>query len=226
MTSPFSSLAQLKTWSEPELTRRDLCQSVIVNHVTSALRDINRAWAFTRVEAPVMIPRSMLSDTYTDDDVFSLNVEMNGEAFALRAETTPTTYAVIRELYPNTKHLKLPHAFWQIGPSFRREPPSKASRLRFYQFTQMEFQCLFSEGTQVDYRARIIDGLAETLGWLCKTDHRVVESDRLPSYASSTLDIEVLHNDEWREVASCSYRTDFDCPNLELAIGMDRLISI
>lgn len=226
MSTPTYDIAQLRSWTQDHLTHRDLAQQTLVNTVQSTLTSLNRAWAFTRVEAPIMMPRAMMSDAYSDDDIWPLAHQLNAEPFALRAETTPTTYQVIRSLYPNIAHMKLPYCFWQVGLSFRQEPPSKANRLRFYQFTQLEFQCLFAEGTKADYRAKSIDAIAQTLGWLCKADHRVVESDRLPSYASSTLDVEVLHNDEWREVASLSYRTDFDVPNFEIAIGLDRIMAI
>ena len=57
---------------------------------------------------------------------------------------------------------------------------------------------------------------------------RFVESDRLPSYSESTLDIEVPYNGEWKEVASCSIRNDFseDTRVAEIAIGMDRLVEM
>lgn len=57
---------------------------------------------------------------------------------------------------------------------------------------------------------------------------RFVESDRLPSYSESTLDIETNYRDDWKEIASCSIRTDFseDTRVCEIAIGLDRLIEL
>jgi glycyl-tRNA synthetase len=63
---------------------------------------------------------------------------------------------------------------------------------------------------------------------------RLAPSDRLPSYATETVDIECRQPDgEWREVASTSRRTDFPavpgfkpCKVVELAFGVDRLVAL
>ena len=216
---------QLRIYDERELKRREHAQNILVDMVENGLSNVNKAWNFSRIESSMMMPISDMSSAYTDEDIWKLSSEIK-EPYALRAETTSGTYSSIRALYPNKKQLKLPHCFWQVGKSFRKEPASKASRLRFYEFTQLEFQCLYAEGTLVNYRDRIIDELAETIGWLCKSEYRIIESDRLPDYSNSTMDIEVKHGAEWREIASISDRTDFECPNLEIAIGLDRIISI
>ncbi len=67
-------------------------------------------------------------------------------------------------------------------------------------------------------------------------------SDRLPSYATETIDIECRLPDvpdsaaedaKWREIASTSRRTDFPTPPgykpltvFEIAFGMDRLVAL
>ncbi|MEO1474006.1 MAG: hypothetical protein AAFS03_08700 [Pseudomonadota bacterium] len=53
-------------------------------------------------------------------------------------------------------------------------------------------------------------------------------SDRLPAYSESTLDIEVMHGLHWREVASCSIRTDYgdDTKVCEIAFGLDRIATL
>jgi translation elongation factor EF-1beta len=56
-------------------------------------------------------------------------------------------------------------------------------------------------------------------------DVKVVNSDRLPSYSESTLDIEI----DGMEVASISYRNDYVSKKikaLEIAFGLDRLVEL
>lgn len=228
MSTPvYFDLAQLRAWSEPELEHRDLAQRVLLDRVRASLTAANRAWAFSRVEAPMLMPRALMDSEYTDADIWPVSVVLAEQPFALRAETTPSTYAAIRQAFPRLEALKPPRCFWQVGKSFRREPQSSASRLRFFEFTQMEFQCLYSVDTKADYRALVLDDLQDTLSWLCRSESRVVESDRLPSYSESTLDIEVRHRGDWREVASLSIRTDFPpFKNFEIAVGLDRVVSI
>lgn len=227
MSHNFCDLAQLRIWSENELNTRDHAQTHLTQVVPKALSKINAAWKFTRVEAPCVLPRDMLSDAYTSDDIWLTQVTRAERLFALRSETTPSTYAAIHALHPRLS-IKPPHAFWQVGKSWRQEPPSKSSRLRFFEFTQLEFQCLYSPETKVDYRERMMPTLERELSWLCRAEARVIPSDRIPSYALSTLDVEVKHKKEWREVASVSIRTDFDPSllNLEIAIGLDRIAVI
>lgn len=229
MSTPvYHNLAQLRAWTESELDHRDLAQQTLVACVKRSLRAANRAWAFTRVEAPMLMPRDLMSAEYSDDDIWTTPVLLAEQPFVLRAETTPTTYAAIHALYPKIAALKPPHCFWQAGKSFRREPQSSANRLRFFEFTQLEFQSLYAPSTMADYRAMILPELSDTLSWLARSPARIVPSERTPAYATSTMDVEVRHRDQWREVASVSIRTDFSDAllNLEIAIGLDRLVSI
>jgi len=48
---------------------------------------------------------------------------------------------------------------WQVGKSFRREltDGATAAKLRFLEFTQLEFQCIYSSNTKADYREPLID---------------------------------------------------------------------
>lgn len=223
----YLDIAQLRAWTEQELEYRDLAQNNIVSTVKRGLSEANRAWTFQRVEAPMIMPRSLMSAEYTDDDIWATKSTLAGNEIVLRAETTPATYATIRALYPRLETLKPPRCFWQVGKSFRREQQSTASRLRFFEFTQLEFQSLYSIDTKADYRGMIIEDLRDVLSWLCRSNARIIESDRLPSYSQSTLDIEVRHRGDWREVASISIRTDFEpFRNLEIAVGLDRIVSI
>jgi glycyl-tRNA synthetase len=221
----YKDIAQLRFWTEEELQHRDLCQSTIVETVRRNLQRTNQAWRVARLEGPQLTPRSHLSDEYTDEDIWTTPVTCADQQIVLRAETTTSTYAYVRENYSHKK-LKLPMAFWQVGKSFRREKTSSASKLRFFEFTQLELQCLYSIETKADYRSRLLPDLEKTISWLTASKARIVESDRLPSYSLSTMDIEVLYRGSWREMASISIRNDFaeDVLNLEVAVGLDRLV--
>jgi glycyl-tRNA synthetase len=148
-----------------------------------------------------------------------------GDALCLRAETTPSSYAYAKWLGG-----KMPLCVWQSGISSRREMNDGASsaKLRFNSFWQLEFQCIYSVHTQADYRAALIQKIKQEIERFTMCDTRVIPSDRTPSYAESTLDIEAAHNGKWREMASCSIRTDYahDFRVCEIAIGLCRIATL
>lgn len=222
-TVSWNNIAQFRTWNEAALDIRDEAQRRIVSTVKRSLSGMNRAWTFERFEAPMIMPRDMLSNEYTSDDIWITDGRIADQEWVLRPETTPGTYDAIRRLHS----IKPPQCFWQVGKSFRKEGLTRATRLRFFEFTQLEFQCLYSTDTKADYRSKVINDLIPVVANLCASKVRVIESDRLPSYSQSTLDIEVEHLSKWREVASISIRTDFDgLLNLEIAFGLDRIVAI
>lgn len=212
----------LRFWSEDEIEFRESFQRLIVLAVRDVLVSVNPAWTFARVETPILCPRDMIAPEYSEDEIFVTN----HKDFCLRAETTPGTYVAAKAL-----GRKLPLCVWQSGRSFRRETNDGASaaKLRFNEFNQLEFQCIYSNTTKADYRAALIEKIVPIIGRFTARDLRVVPSDRLPSYSQSTLDIECkLDNDKWRELASCSIRTDYAPETLvaEIAIGLDRVVSV
>jgi len=225
-TQDFHNIAQLRFWNEAEINHRETAQRVLVETMQRELKQVNRAWEFSRLEGPLLTPRDFLSSEYSDDDIWVTPVTVADQQIVLRAETTASTYAFVRQNFSHKK-LRLPYCFWQVGKSFRREKTATASKLRFFEFYQLEFQCLYSIDTKADYRARILPELERTVSWLTASPSRTVESDRLPDYSLSTIDIEVLYDDQdWREMASVSIRKDFheDVLNLEVAIGLDRIV--
>lgn len=227
MSTTFTEIPQLRCWDEHELAHRDLATQKIVETVRMSLSQLNRAWTFRRIEAPALMPRDLLSPEYSDDDLWVTKVTHDEREMVMRAETTASTYDFVRRTFPQ-KALRLPACFWQASKSYRREKHAVASRLRFFEFTQLEMQCLFSRETKADYRAAVLPQLEKTLSWLCNAESRIIPSDRLPSYAESTMDVEVKHLDKWREVASISLRKDFapEVLNLEVAVGLDRVVDI
>ena len=211
----------LRFWNEEEIKLREMFIDRASFIVRKTLSNMNSAWRFARCEGPILHPRSEISSSYDDDDIFVTN----HKDFCLRAETTPSSYAYARFLRG-----KFPLCVWQAGISSRRENTdgATAAKLRFNNFWQLEFQCIYTKGTMADYRKNLISAIENEISWFTKCETRVINSDRLPAYSESTLDIECLWKDEWKEVASCSIRNDFseECLVAEIAIGLDRVVTM
>jgi glycyl-tRNA synthetase len=225
MSEALFGLGGLRFWSENELELREAFQSRVVSVVKSSLSALNPAWRFARCEGPILHPRSQISAAYDNNDIFVTNDVRGNEALCLRAETTPSSYAYARWLGG-----KMPLCVWQAGISSRRETNDGASapKLRFNSFWQLEFQCIYRADTKADYRAAIIPKIQREIERMTMRKTRVVPSNRIPSYAESTLDIEAEHDGQWREMASCSIRTDFadDMRVCEIAIGLCRVATL
>lgn len=240
----YDSLAGLRTWRQNELALRRRIRDAIVERVETAARDINRAWTFEEIEAPLMMPLERMSSAYTADDVFMLRDAPGGtKDWAMRAETTDGTYCAAVQILRTTS-VKAPLCVWQMGTSFRRElnDGATAARLRFNAFTQLELQMVYYADTAADIAQPIREALAPLVARLTGLETRLVASDRLPSYATETIDIECRLPDvpdsaaedaKWREVASTSRRTDFPTPPgykplkvFEIAFGMDRMVAL
>ncbi|MFX7804518.1 hypothetical protein ABTK17_19825, partial [Acinetobacter baumannii] len=85
------------------------------------------------VEAPLLIPRTMISDAYDETDVWMQQTPDPGaQPLVLRPETTPSTYRYMRHLLDSHQGVRLPLCVWQAGKSFRREQdqPSRHMRLK------------------------------------------------------------------------------------------------
>ena len=236
MSRALYELESLRFWDEDEIEFREMLTARFASVVRRALQDINPAWKFSRVEGPLLTPQLFVSQAYDEDDIFVTQVSKMGTRLVLRPETTKSSYlAAIPLLSKNgtSEFLKknLPLCVWQVGKSFRVEKSdgATAAKLRFNEFYQQEFQCIYSVGTMADYRAALIQALIpEITRAIPHSVIRVVDSDRLPSYSESTVDIEVQYEDRWFEVASCSIRTDFNEHTrvAEIAIGLDRLVEL
>lgn len=219
----------LRFWTENEIILRNQFQERAVFSVKSALTKINSAWKFIQMEGPTLIPREYVNTSYSEDDIFVTN----HSDLVLRPETTYSSFAYLRHLYPDHMQMKkkMPLCVWQAGKSYRRETNDGASaaKLRFNEFYQLEFQCVYTLGTMTDYRSVIIPLIRKEIERFCGAETRVVDSDRLPSYSTNTTDIEIKMLDgSWKELASCSIRTDFAEGFLvcEIAIGLDRVVHL
>jgi glycyl-tRNA synthetase len=222
----YSNIGQLPFWNEEEIEFREMFQKRIVLVLKQTLKNLNNAWEFYRVEGPLLTPSHYVSKEYNDKDVFVTNHEISNSFLCLRAETTASSYE-----YAKSLNKKLPLCVWQSGKSFRRElgDGATAAKLRYNEFYQLEFQCIYSGSTKADYRKVLVENISKEISRFTNRTHRVVISDRIPSYSDSTLDIEVLlDNNQWKEIASCSIRNDFDSENdtkvCEIAIGLDRVV--
>lgn len=246
MSRALYPIAGLRFWSEKEIQQREQAIGRLKGCVERTLLDLNQSWRFERVDAPVIMPLAGFSDAYEADDVFALQRRMNDETWALRAETTPGSYLYAKHLLQATA-IKPPLVVWQAGLSFRTEAGdgATAAKLRFNAFYQLEFQCIYRADSHADYAGALRAALKTELAAIMGGETRLVDSDRLPSYATETVDIEgAWGGDEgpgtaWKEVASTSRRTDFPtfdpymgtAPKntltvFEVAIGLDRVVAL
>jgi glycyl-tRNA synthetase len=223
----------LPFFSEKELLLKDYLIKRISLEVKEILLKQNRAWQFIQIEAPCLIPRDLINQNYTDDDLWVQQNKQHSE-IVLKPETTPSSYLYLEHLLQQQQVVP-PIVVWQVSKSFRREQDQPTKHCRFKEFYQQEFQCLFSADTKNDYQHNIINDLANMFKDIVALPTRIVLSDRLPDYSIKTIDIEVWNEDKWMEVCSVSLRKDFiyqpviknkqiTCYVLEIALGIERLI--
>jgi glycyl-tRNA synthetase len=230
MSEALYELGGLRFWTEQEILIRDQATQSIKLALSTALCSLNAAWTFHRVDGPLLTPRAFISPSYDEGDIFLLRAKLGDDEGALRAETTASSYLYAKYLMQNGK-AKLPTCIWQAGKSFRRETMdgARASTLRYNEFYQLEFQCIYSNTTKADVRATAMDAVEKEIAKITQRITRISDSDRLPSYSQSTLDIEVDRKGSWKEMASVSIRTDFPQDNVivvEAAVGLDRLVAV
>jgi len=228
-------------WEEREIVRRENFIRHFSEEIRHFLRSVNPAWDIRRIEAPVLVPRDIISDNYTNEDVWvQERLSPTETELVLRPETTPTTYAYMAHLLDTHSKTRLPLCVWQAGRSFRREQEQTTAHMRLKEFWQLEFQCAFTAETGMDYLAASLEPVRKMIASVIGLPTRIVESDRLPSYSLTTMDIEVDNGFKWMEVCSISKRTDFprkfvsqskggatrehDVLVLEIAIGLDRCL--
>lgn len=232
----YDDIAGLRFWRQSELLLRRRIRDAILDTVRVTLTEMNQMWHFEEVETPPMMPVQRMSAAYDGSDVFMLQDPPGGtNSYALRAETTDGSYAIAAQIIRTTR-INPPLCIWQMGYSFRRElsDGATAAKLRFNAFNQLEFQLIHAEDTKAEIATPLRDALVKAVAQITRLEVRQLPSDRLPSYATETIDLEcLLPNGEWREVASTSRRTDFPivagakpCKVIEIAFGIDRMVAI
>ncbi len=239
---PLYHINGLVHWNQQEILMRERMQATFAEGVFDWLRSVNNAWRIDRVEAPMMLPIQLVNSNYTQDDLWVFLAHDDTEpTIVARPETTPSTYAWMVDQLEGHNGVKLPWCVWQIGKSFRVEQAQVLKNMRLKEFWQQEFQCAFSADTANDYHANCLEPMRKMLGSAVGLPTRIVESDRLPSYSLTTMDIEVDTGERWMEICSISKRTDFPIKNryqaknkewketnilvLEIAIGLDRCVN-
>ncbi|HEY0123383.1 MAG TPA: aminoacyl--tRNA ligase-related protein [Rhizobium sp.] len=228
-------------WEEREIRLRDDLVRFFSDEVRNFLRSANPAWDVRRVEAPALMPRHLVSDAYSNADIWvQEQISPTDSELVLRPETTPSTYIYMQHLLENHSRTRLPLCVWQAGKSYRREQEQSTKHVRLKEFWQLEFQCAFTADSGNDYHAACLEPVRRMIASVIHLPTRIVPSDRLPAYSQVTMDIEVDNGDKWMEVCSISRRTDFpqryrskakagpavdhDVLVLEIAIGLDRCV--
>lgn len=222
-------------WTERDIRVRESAITHLSAEVSTTLKAINPAWDICRVEAPLLVPRTMISEAYGDEDIFvQQRLSEHDHELVLRPETTPSTYVYMTHLLASHAKVRLPLCVWQAGKSFRREQDQATKHVRLKEFWQMEFQCAYAADTANDYHGAVLEPVRRMLAGITRLPTRIVPSDRLPAYSEITMDVEVDNGDKWMEVASISRRTDFpaiksgsreiEVKVLEIAIGLDRCV--
>jgi glycyl-tRNA synthetase len=216
-------------WTEREISARKIVEAHLVQAMKDTLKSMNRAWDFFQVEAPILTPTTFVNPNYSSEDMFitglAAGVEMNDSGLVARPETTMGSYAYAKHLLNphNETKVRMPFVVWQHGKSFRREQDQPTKFMRLKEFYQLEFQCIYSPTTGMDYSQRVIDNMTIAMSQLVG-QCRMVLSDRLPDYSEKTVDIE--HAESTMELCSISMRKDFEGAKvLEVAVGTDRVVS-
>lgn len=204
MKHPYTNNG-LVWYDAEEIAKREAIASRLVVSVSTALRSLNTAIQVVRVETPSLMQ--------ADWAVGHLPYYKTGK-FALRGESTKGTYFVFEQMQP-----KLPICIYQINKSFRDEESAaiRASKHRYREFYQIEFQLFYSPDTKADYHSLFLKNFIPWHG-----EYVELPEKDLPPYSIRTTDIEI----EGVEVASLSSRKDFKTPVFEMSFGLDRLTNL
>lgn len=227
------NINSLVTYNEQEIRTRNYLVETIASRVKQILYRQNKAWQFYQIESPCLIPQTYISENYTSQDMYFVE-KLDEQQLCLKPETTPASFAAAEDLLREQSVLP-PLCVWQHSKSFRREQDQSLSHVRFKEFYQLEFQCIYNKTTKNNYQESCIEEIAHMFMQILHLPTRIVLSDRLPAYSLKTLDIEVQNNQKWMEVCSVSLRKDFVYPYkinnniceflvLEIALGTDRLL--
>ena len=226
-------------WEEKDIRLKKQIEENLKEDIKQILLEQNPQWKLFQIEAPSLIPIELINPNYTADDIWLQETKSDTETqLALKPETTPTSYLYAEHLL-NSNRVIPPFVIWQTSKSFRREQYQTIKHMRLKEFSQTEFQCIYTTDTMNDYQENVLEPLREMFQNILAMECRIVESDRLPDYSLRTMDIEVWNEDKWMEICSISKRKDFtkkavfqtknkvvekDLLVLEIAIGLDRLM--
>jgi glycyl-tRNA synthetase len=199
----------LVIWEEKDIRLKRWIEDSIKEEIKTILLSLNPRWEFFQIEAPSLIPLDLINDNYTSEDVWIQETKSDTDVkLVLKPETTPSSYIYAEYLLDNNRVLP-PFVVWQTSKSFRREQDQTIKHMRLKEFTQTEFQCIYSADTLNDYQERVLEPIRKMFEDIISMPCRIIESDRLPDYSLRTMDIEVWNEDKWMEICSISKRKDF-----------------
>lgn len=221
-------------WTEREINARKIVEAHLVQAMKDSLKSMNRAWDFFQVEAPILTPAPFVNKNYSLTDMYGIETPFDAAdaenqvvpvKLIARPETTMGSYEYAKHLLNphNETKVRMPFVVWQHGKSFRREQDQPTKFMRLKEFYQLEFQCIYSPSTGMDYAGTIKLDMVRAMEQL--VGHcTLIASDRLPDYSEETTDIE--HKASNMELCSISKRKDFEGAKvLEVAVGTDRVVS-
>jgi glycyl-tRNA synthetase len=196
-------------WEEKDIRLKKFFEESIKEEIKSILLNENPQWKFFQIEAPSLMPMDLINSNYTNDDVWIQERKSETEIqLVLKPETTPSSY-IYAEHMLDSNMVNPPFVVWQTSKSFRREQDQPLKHMRLKEFSQTEFQCIYSADTMNDYQESVLEPLRKMFQDIISLPTRIVESDRLPDYSLRTMDIEVWNDDKWMELCSISKRKDF-----------------
>lgn len=196
-------------WEEKDIRLKRFFEDSLKEEIKSILLKENPQWKFYQIEAPSLIPMDLINSNYTNDDVWVQEKKSETDVqLVLKPETTPSSY-VYAEHMLDSNMVQPPFVVWQTSKSFRREQDQPLKHMRLKEFSQTEFQCIYSADTMNDYQQSVLEPLRKMFQDIISLPTRIVESDRLPDYSLRTMDIEVWNDDKWMELCSISKRKDF-----------------
>lgn len=199
----------LVIWEEKDIRLKRWIEDSIKEEIKTILLSLNPRWEFFQIEAPSLIPLDLINDNYTSEDVWIQETKSDTDVkLVLKPETTTSSYIYAEYLLDNNRVLP-PFVVWQTSKSFRREQDQTIKHMRLKEFTQTEFQCIYSADTLNDYQERVLEPIRKMFEDIISMPCRIIESDRLPDYSLRTMDIEVWNEDKWMEICSISKRKDF-----------------
>src|ERR1044072_41824 len=172
-------------YDETDINAREYLIHTVSSEIIASLSKGNKAFVSKRIEAPCLIPCHFISDEYDLKDIYMASLDLS-----LRPETTASSYNFLKS---NLGPLSPPVCIWQAAKSFRKEQDKTFKNIRFKEFYQLEFQCIYSEGTHFDWYPYLIDVVFQLFVNLLSVEGTVEsivieESDRLPSYSLKTTD--------------------------------------
>ncbi len=113
----------LPFWTEREIRERAAIADALASELQAAFRERNRAWAFERIESPMLIPRALLSPEYDEERIFAIpeRPSERRSAFALALSLLPAA-AALAELSRLDPALESPPDFLAPAIAYADDP--------------------------------------------------------------------------------------------------------